>query len=171
MSPKGTKQENQTAIVWDTEQYAVIRGLSENLGISRPEAAKRVFDQGVAALHAAAAAEDAGESVDDAVVAAIRSLNSSVDAGVMLHLLDVLNDYLDHVARKRPADAIKLAAGAATALRGWADQQASAMALPDELFSRLKEQDELAARFDVGESIAVKAAYNAEMKKRGRKAN
>jgi hypothetical protein len=126
MAPRGmkVKQGDQFAVLLDPEVTAVVRGMAKALGKTNPEVIVSLAEQGLKALRAAAAAEDAGLDADAAAVAAMQV--GRIDAEVTKHLLDVVNDHLERVAARDWRDAALLASGAATAFRRWADQLAGA---------------------------------------------
>jgi hypothetical protein len=93
--------------------------MSDAMHLSRAEVMRRLVGQGIAALRAAAAADDAGRDVDAAAVRAVHF--TEVDDEVAKHLLDVMNDHLERVERRSWYEAVLLASGASKALARWAD--------------------------------------------------
>lgn len=118
---ESNRHYGQVAVVLAPEDFATVQGMAEALEKSRAQVIRELVSQGIVALRAAAAAQDAGLDVDAAVFEAITEANQARD-NTVLFLLDTLNDYLEHMEHRRPRDAYLLAGGAATALRSWADQ-------------------------------------------------
>lgn len=141
----------QVGVLLAPQTFSTVEGMSKVLKKSRAEIVRDLVDQGLVALRAAAAAQDAGGDVNAAVVDAVAEANKSRD-NTVLYLLDALNDYLEHVERRRPRDAYLLASGAATALRGWADQCDERHSIADA--DRLASQEALAERFVVANDQA-----------------
>jgi glycosyltransferase A (GT-A) superfamily protein (DUF2064 family) len=136
-----TGRTPQIATYLTPESFPVVEEMAEQLGLSRAEVVRQLVDQGLTALRAAKLAEDAGAGpteVERSVVEAIRQTNIKIDEVVMLHLLDLIEDYLQTVERRRPWDAVRLALGAATALQGRGDA----------LAARLREQGQADHRED-----------------------
>ena len=91
------------------------------------------MNQAIVALRAAAAADDLGVDVNQAVLSAMRDSDTDQqdpDTRVTLGLLDLLNDHLEAVEQRDPYRAVRLAGGAASALRTWEEQRSAVYGIP-----------------------------------------
>jgi hypothetical protein len=123
MAPRGTKQEDQAAVILDPEDTAVVLEMMDKLGLKRAEVVRRLVSQGIVALRAAASAVADGGNPDLAGVRAV--LEAQADEEVMKRLWDLANDHLEQIERRNWRDATLLAWQAGVGWQRWADRLAA----------------------------------------------
>lgn len=124
MAPRGTKQEDQVAVILDPEDMVVVLEMMGKLGLRRAEVVRRLVNQGIVALRAAASAVAVGGNPDLAAVRAV--LEAQADEEVMKRLWDLANDHLEQIERRDWRDATLLAWQAGVGFQRWGDQLAAA---------------------------------------------
>lgn len=151
--PKKQEKPTQICTQLDRASYGVVERMAAALGRTRAWITADLVAQGIAALRAAAAAEDRGEDRDVAAVEAVRAgtARTQADEATMLALLDGVDSFLAGVADRHPALASDLADRAGNALKGWATQFADGLSEQDRLALRLEEQRLLSERMIVRE--------------------
>lgn len=131
---KVAKQERQVATILDEEAFGIVEDMARMPGMGgRADVVRKLVNQAIVALRAAAAAEDLGVDVNEAVLSAMRESATNEedpDTRVTLGLLDLHDHHLTQVEQRDPYKAVRLAGGAATALRTWEQQKSAVYAIP-----------------------------------------